>query len=278
MFKLKFYIAVVGMYLLVLSSCTTVPNGGIPSYIQIDSIQLTTSADSQGSNSIMAPICWIEAGGKNVGGWQMPAKIPLLQTGQTTLRIFPGVYNNAIAEYAPYPFFNFYEVTTNLIQKEVVIIKPMVTYKPNIKFCFVESFEKSVVFDEFVKTENLVNDDRGKYYGTLSLQAAAEKKCTSTKSITVKAGVQSYLEFDYCSDDPGSVFFVNSYYPGQSNDVDVLIQMTASSRNWKRVYIPIAEDIGKRGTVPFNLMFTLIKKDEQSTASVNIDNIKIISY
>lgn len=273
----KFYIVVFGICLL-LSACTTVPNGGIPSYIQIDSIQLATSADSQGSSSIMTPICWIEAGGQNLGGWQLPAKIPFLQTGQTTIRIFPGVYNNAIAEYAPYPFFNFYEVTTNLIQKEVVLIKPMVTYKPNIKFCFEESFEKSIVFDEFVKTEHATNDIKGKYYGKLSLQAAAEKKCISTKTITVRAGVQSYLEFDYCSDEPGSVFFVNSYYPGQTDDIDVLIQLTASSKNWKRAYIPIAEDIGRRGTVPFNLMFTLIKKDEQSTASINIDNIKIISY
>ena len=141
-----------------------------------------------------------------------------------------------------------------------------------------ESFEKSNVFDEFAKTEHPFDSIRGQYHGKLSLLNAEEKKCLSTKTITVKAGVQAYLEFDYCSDDPGSVFFVSSYYAGQSNDVDVWIQMTASSANWKRVYIPIADDIGKRGTIPFNLMFTLIKKDGQATASVNIDNIKIIHF
>lgn len=264
-------------YINTFCSCKQIPNDGIPSYISIDSIGLTTTADSQGAPSIYSQICWIEAGPENIGGWQIPAKIPILQKGKTTVRVFSGVYLNAISEYNKYPFFDFYETEIDLVQKESVTIFPKVKYKSTTKFSFIENFELTSVFDDFVKVPNPDNDYKGKFYGMLQLKSTSEKKSISNKLITVPVGKQAYLEFDYKTEDPGSVFFVSFYYATQSDNTDVIIQLSSTAK-WKRAYLPISEDIGSRGGLPFNLMFTLIKKDEQSQSSILIDNIKIVNF
>lgn len=260
-----------------LTQCAKIPNEGIPSYIQIDTIGITMDADSQGAAAIYAPIFWVEAGPENLGGWQIPAKIPILQSGVTKVRIFAGIYKNAISEYYKYPFFDFYEAEVDLKNTEITTLFPKVKYKPAVKFSFMEDFENSPTFNDLLKTPNTDNDYKGKFFGQMTLTSSSEKKTVSTKLISVPMGKEAFLEFDYKTDNPGSVFFVSAFYANQSDDTDVWLQLSSTNK-WRRAYIPIAEDIGARGGLPFNLMYTLIKKDDQSQSSISIDNIKIVHF
>ena len=69
----------------------------IPSYIKINEYSLYTTA-RQGSNSENISDIWLYADDQLIGTFELPATIPILLEGETTLKIFSGKKDKGISE------------------------------------------------------------------------------------------------------------------------------------------------------------------------------------
>ncbi|UPT65780.1 MAG: hypothetical protein M0D57_14835 [Sphingobacteriales bacterium JAD_PAG50586_3] len=117
-----------------------VPNGGIPAYIQIDTIKVTTNAN-QGSASHKVTDAWIFVDSEPLGAFQLPCKIPVLKEGNHTILVRGGIKMNGIsATRVPYPFYQFYQTDVNLVKEQVTVIQPTVTYFTDLLFPYKEDF------------------------------------------------------------------------------------------------------------------------------------------
>ena len=116
------------LIVLVLSSCQKEDTAGIPTYIKIDNIAL-----DQGNTTSNITDAWIYINGQLQGVYELPAKFPVLEQGNTDIKVYAGIKNNGIStERATYPFYNPYTINTELSINSTREIKPEISIKENI--------------------------------------------------------------------------------------------------------------------------------------------------
>lgn len=265
-------------FVFILTTCSKVQNDGYPAYIYIDHIDLQTDYIKHGNNQFDGRAVWIEAGSEDLGAWELPARIPILQEGKVTIRIFPGIAKKAISDFGKYNFVNFYSQDVDLKKTVTDTIRPLVTYKDSVKVPYHEDFEKNPTFDNMNIVDNTSgNALRGLKMGKLLLNtgsASTEVKVYSKNEIPVPYGKEAYLEFDYSSLNDTSILYANLFFP-TSND-NVVLGVIKCSSTWKRAYFPIDQTVGAKFGEAFKVMFVLIRKDGQLESSVLIDNVRVI--
>ncbi len=111
--KLFFLVSVI-----FLSSCVKkMDENYIPSYINIDEINVLTSG-SQGSTSSYITDAWVYLDGDDRGAYPLPARIPLLAEGEHLVKIAPGIkLNGVVGTRVPYPLMEPIEIDLNLIKE-----------------------------------------------------------------------------------------------------------------------------------------------------------------
>ena len=80
------------LILLVLSSCQKEDTGGIPTYLKIDNITL-----DEGNTTSNITDAWVYVNGQLQGVYELPAKFPVLEQGNTDIKVYAGIKNNGIA-------------------------------------------------------------------------------------------------------------------------------------------------------------------------------------
>ncbi|HHS95849.1 MAG TPA: hypothetical protein ENJ45_04600, partial [Phaeodactylibacter sp.] len=87
-------------------SCNLInPDEKEPAYLHIASYTLSASS-TQGGNTHKVTDAWVYVNGNSLGAYQMPVTLPVLETGEVVLEIFPGIKTNGIAELPEiYPFY-----------------------------------------------------------------------------------------------------------------------------------------------------------------------------
>ncbi|MFA8450122.1 MAG: hypothetical protein ACEPOW_05470 [Bacteroidales bacterium] len=87
---LSFFIA-----FLTLNSCRKFDNGQeVPAYIKLDKIDLVTDYNVQGAASSKIVDAWVHVDNEFIGVFELPAKIPVLKSGNHSIRIRPGILLN----------------------------------------------------------------------------------------------------------------------------------------------------------------------------------------
>ena len=108
------------LILLVLSSCQKEDTGGIPTYLKIDNITL-----DEGNTTSNITDAWVYINGQLQGVYELPAKFPVLEEGNTDIKVYAGIKNNGIAaRQNVYPFYNSYTINTELSINSTIEIKP----------------------------------------------------------------------------------------------------------------------------------------------------------
>ncbi|HEY0262319.1 MAG TPA: hypothetical protein VGB95_04790, partial [Chitinophagales bacterium] len=99
------YAVFLPFFAVLLDGCS-MPNNGIPVYIQIDSMSVQTNQSTQGSASSKITDAWLYVNGEQIGVFELPAKIPVLKSGDLRVSISAGIKDNGIANTrAAYPFY-----------------------------------------------------------------------------------------------------------------------------------------------------------------------------
>ena len=113
------------------------PKMEIPSYIWIDSIDFHVADEAtQGTASHKITDVWVTANGKGLGLYQIPTRIPILESGPTRLTIDAGIMLGGVSiTRSPYPFYTSYSLPSiNLKKGQIDTLIPSFTYTNLTRF------------------------------------------------------------------------------------------------------------------------------------------------
>ncbi len=277
-----------GLIAIILSNCELInPVEQIPAYIEIESIDLQTNSNTQGSNSAKITEATVFAGPDLIGVFPLPARVPILASGSTEINIDAGIRDNGIsASPVIYPYYDRYTTTVDLVEGEIVSIQPTVTYLDNLSFLLLEDFEDG----------HFINDDRDANTNTqivLSEVDAFEGQSgvihldtdnpivevatsISFEDIPTTGAVAIYLELNYKTNIPFGIGVIGLdisgleevYYSHGLNTID----------SWNKVYINLTEVISNSRLESYQIGFAAQLPDGTSTGTIQLDNVKLLHF
>ena len=126
--------------------CRCSPEVEIPSYIWIDSVDFqVTNAALHGTASHKITDVRVFANGKSLGRYQIPARIPILESGATRLSIHAGIMLGGVPQMrATYSFYTPYILDVDLKKGKIDTLIPYFTYTDDTKIWEgIEDFESA---------------------------------------------------------------------------------------------------------------------------------------
>lgn len=286
--SLRYIIIISALFLVSCKEDTT------PAWLEIPAFTLTTDEATEGSNSQLISDAWVYMDGTALGVFEMPARIPVLAEGEHDFVVYAGVKLNGISNTrAPYPFYTRYEITITLVKGETYTITPSITYKSNLNFELIEDFEDTGI--EFSK--DLISDTSIQFIDEVDFPEIVKygQRCGGiflTESDSLFKGVSSsflnlpknedvFLEVDFLSSNSivMGVIAQNSIDYNEHTPLTQMNPQDPSSWVWKKIYIPLEEDISyETWATSYELYFLSILDPENTSGSIYLDNIKVICY
>jgi len=267
----------------------------IPAYIRITGVDLKTPSDnSQGSSSSNITDAWVYINDNLQGVYPMPTRFPVLLTGSAKISIRSGIVQNGIdATRIDYPFYNAWDTTIELKEKEILSLKPHILgYKTGTVFHLNEDFEGLGL--NFEKTSSSINDiyktsssgvifegnNAGKFEiisGTIDVTIATSKLYDLPKQ-----GASVFLELNYNINQAMEVG-VMAQLGGQIKQNSVIgLRSTINDEGksaWKKVYVDLTQAVSNEPYATGYKIYFYAKQDEGvSNPLFFIDNVKLISF
>lgn len=275
---------------LLFNSCKTEDDEGIPSYIHIGQIDLTTTA-SQGTASHKIADAWIYIEDKLIGVFELPATFPVLKSGNYDIKIYCGIKVNGIAATrSPYPFYKPIITTVSLERGNIDTLFNLSTiYEPTTTFLWMENFDAgSLTIDTTsasqTKLHRISNPDLVfKYKNELNEYSVMASltgdsllfECASITNFTLpKGGTPVFLEMNYRNNYP----LTTGMYVTTSNEVfQQAVLVLNPSEQWNKIYINLTPTISYfHNADNFKIFIGMLKSNASDTAAVYLDNIKLI--
>jgi hypothetical protein len=289
------------LYIFVLSgltafvSCQKTSELDIPSYISIDSIGLTVAGD-QGTASNKIVDAWVYTDNDLEGAFELPAKFPVLKSGESELTIMPGIKLNGMSETrVAYPFFNPITVPVTLThEQETQVNTKFTTYKSNTVFAWLENFEdpnytldttelSDVAFTR-IGDPALLSQYPGEgnsYAAKVILQNESDIfECISHNDFSFPAHSSDlessvFLELNYKTN---CAFTVGLYIYG-SQTVQKPIVVINPSKAWNKIYLNFTPTVLSNTTSTKYKVFIRAQKEvDGPDAEILIDNIKLLHF
>ena len=267
-----------------LASCEIInPDEPVPIYVQVDSIPFRITASNQGTSSVSIVDVWAFLDGKLVGGFELPARFPVLANeGSHKLTLQAGILVNGIrSTRAPYDFYLGYDTTFMCVPGQSYTLQPRTEYLPSTTFTINEDFEQSGLYFERDPLSDtilhVINDANAfeDHSGAIFLDATRPYfKYQSTPPFGWAAGSAMYAEINYKNDNEFTVGLIS-----RVNGVDLSepIVTIRPSDTWKKIYVSLN---GALSNQPFasgyRLFITAIKAPGTGVASIYLDNIKVV--
>jgi len=270
------------------SSCNLInPKESIPTYIQIDSVQLLpTLSATHGSISHKITDVWVYYNRQLLGPFELPCKVPVLATGTGQLQVVAGIWDNGLSgTRVKYPFysvdtFTFSPSPTNIIKHTPTFIY-RTTDTPLVKY-FVEDFEQGNVFVKrsgdttLIKTNQTNEVMEGDWSGLIDLHDSIKSaEVITSLEYFLSPNKECYMELNYKSEIP---FIVRTevYHLGSYISSDI-IGLNAKDK-WTKVYINLT---GFAAAFQYGKFKFILKSSLPNTVShgkIWIDNFKIIYF
>lgn len=274
---MKHFIIFFFVLLVVLNSCKKSPNGGIPSYIQIDSVLLNTTA-SQGSNQNGINTLWIESEGEEIGVFEFPNIIPALVEGNREIIINAGVYvNGDYFNREIYPAYKPYIATVDFKLKDTLKITPVFEYYDDIGFIINENFESGNIFSTANRTT--IGDTNNIDGSCLHLNlnnSDSTVKLLSGSSYQLPSSGRTYLELQtkYTNDFAIGVQAINN----GSVSSETYIQIFIEKSDWTYLYQDITNLLVSLNAEAYVFFIQSSKYSNVNSSDIYIDNFKVITF
>jgi len=270
------------------SACNMInPAEKIPTYIQIDSIQVIPTVPSvHGSTSHKITDVWVYYNLELLGAFELPAKVPVLADGKGQLQILAGIWDNGLSgTRAKYPFYNIDTFSFQANPTGVISHIPKFTYRttdtPAIKY-FVENFEQGNIFvghfgdTTLTKTNNPSDVFEGDWSARMDLSSTdpTGESITSTEYF-LTPNRECYMELNYKSDVPFDIR-TQVYHVGTNITSDI---MSFKARDtWTKVYINLTGFAASFQYGKFRFIVKSVLPSGMTQGKILIDNFKIIYY
>lgn len=274
-----------------LAGCTKSLTDEVPSYIAVDSISLSVSP-IQGTASHKIVDTWVYAGSDLVGGFELPAKFPVLKDGNTELTLLAGIKMNGINETrVPYPFYETIKKTVNLQTEKVTDLGHIrFSYKASTQFAWQESFEQySFSLDSTSRSEvNLYRVavpelskvfpyEINQYAGRVLINDKTSVfECQSHNWLKLPTdGRAAFLELNYKSNNTFTVGLVIKDAVSTQHSILVV----NPSQSWNKIYINLTPALTSNTSASnFKVYFAAMKDDDVDKAEIYFDNIKLVHF
>ncbi len=266
-----------------------------PSWLKIEPFTLTTDASSQGANSHAITNVWLYMDSKSLGVFELPCVLPILDEGNHTFELIPGVKNNGIsAKRIQYPFYKIFTIDGKLTLNDTLTISPTTEYKVGTEFSYIEDFEGAgfslikgpssdtdIVFVTAAEYPEIVK--YGSKCGGINLTTLDSTFTTSTQSsLNLPKNEQVFLEIDYRNDNSISMGVIAQYPDLSTSEHTPLVIMnpqTTGEEVWKKIYIDLSEDVSfEVGASSYEIYFISYLDPDKTLGTIYIDNIKVVHF
>ena len=276
-----------------------IKNNPDPSWLEVKEWLVEANPNSQfptGELTHNITEAWVYVNNEVIGVFEVPFKIPVLQSGNVEIKIYPAIKNNGIsATKKIYPFMEEYVVNTTLVQNEVLTLQPNTRYKDNIKF-FIEDFEDASpkLIDDpnsaanffYGNNPEIMQSFNGNFFGEVHLNNTTDTTWfayTDFESIggaDLPRGTEVYLEIDYCNTNNLTTGLIAISPSGVKNNANIQLNAQEPSKvKWKKIYIDLRELISNSNQQAYFEHTFQCEIDEGDASGVIIlDNIKVVHF
>lgn len=264
------------------------PDEDIPSYIRIERIDVSNvNTVTQGTASQQITEGWVYVDNELIGGFELPAVVPVLAGGDHDVKVVAGIVQNGIfSTRAIYPYFKAYDTLVNLERGKIITLTPDVEYFATVQFPWVEGFEGTgtTVIDlpsapflgVFEKDTTPGNAYEGIACGHAHLTNDTfdcQVKSSATFSLPTTSGQKIYMELHYKADNPFVIGII-------TNLTEFRPWLTVNpSATWNKIYVDITSTV-YTSPIPssYQVYFAMNKATSISQADIYIDNIKLLHF
>jgi hypothetical protein len=226
------------------------------------------------------------------GAYELPARFPVLKTGNQKILITPGIEVNGIAATrAPYPFYKGYDSTQYIPENATLTINPTAEYFQAAQCAFCESFDGSgfalaptgssdtIMYQLPVGDANIFEPQTGASSGVVYLDSAnTQFEFASTSFYELPgSGAAVFLEMNYkCNQEMQIGLFVDVPGTGLSQ---VPIFNINPSNTWNKIYVQLGYAVSTYSYAnKFKLYIKGVKSNNVNTATFYFDNIKVVHF
>lgn len=272
------------LLLLISPGCRKVPNGGVPIYVQLDSPSVADDGIA-GSTTFRIPDAYVTNGNTDLGGYEMPVKVPVLAQGDQLMLVSAGIYDNGIiSARAEYPFYRPDTFTIqNAIPGHVYVHHPVFHYFGNVQHGILQDFNSSTGFDAQM---SISNEDADSITGRPWHSGQIVMGVNDTQKIAVQAnadliqtnGRQAYIEMNFKKSNTSEYmpFDVGIEAISSTGSLSYYTLITIfPDTKWKKTYLNFSTFIGNNQGSTFKIYFVGYK-NPGTTGTIYIDNLKLL--
>jgi hypothetical protein len=264
---------------------------GIPSFIEVTTLDLQTDYSIQGTDSQKITDVWVFVDDQSIGAFEIsehPAVIPILKEGTGTLRLEAGIKINGIsATRIPNPFYKPIIIENfNFLPDSIIQVSGTTTYWETVTFVWMEDFEGvSISVDTTSKSKaDMVLTPSGTdltFEGSHSGRIILDEDHDLYEGASFEAfelptdGTPVVLEMNYKTN---SMFTVGIFAQTASQIIqDPLIYLNPKDE-WNKIYINLTNKLWQTSddVIDFKIFFGAILQSDATEAEILIDNIKLI--
>ena len=262
----------------------------IPSYIYIPSFTVEAQPDFGTSTSKITE-AWVYANNDLLGVFPIPATVPILATGETDIRIFPGIHEAGIlARPTIYPFYEPI-IMNHVLTAGKIDTLPLVTQylsSDKIELALNITFDIGNVLTDDLDEDSatfvtIVPEGAEGAGGLLLVTDTSSNLSVGNNSLfSLPAnGSQVYIEMEYHNDTKFSVWMRGHQSTGQG-DIRPISTIN-EQEDWNKIYIPLTSFLQTNKWFDYQFVLNLKLTDDEiangkTEAKVYIDNIKLLRY
>jgi hypothetical protein len=258
------------------------PNDGVPIYMAMDSVKVNVGT-GQGVGSHNITDVWIEANADNVGAFELPCNVPVLQENDVRFVVNAGIKESGQSGVrVNYPFYTEDTFSIVGVRGERYKHKPAFRYVNSTQFSFVDDFDFG---NGFGPTTNLAlvgspevdpvwGGSRCMKFSVDAVDSAKEVACTTKYDLP--EGQEIWLELDYKAEVPFYVGFYGTF--NGSSVTRVPVAFIAQKDTWNKVYVKLSLAVGALRADTYNIYFEALRPYGSTGGSVYIDNVKLVHF
>ncbi len=271
------------------SSCELInPAEEIPSYLYVTPFSFTTDLVKEGSASANITEAWLTVNGDFLGTYSLPALIPVLASGNASVRLEAGIHDNGIRSTPNvYPYYEAFTLDVDLIPNETDTINPSTSYREEVEFSFIEDFENgNNLFTRQLEGQNgltLTNDVifEGAQSGMIKL--TTDDPLVEIATIEAFPGLADtsplvYLEVNYKSE-VAVAWGVIGFTTLSGEELKIIEPGFRARDNWNKIYFDLSLLVLEGNTVAHQIVLQAdLSGTNQSEAIIYLDNIKLVHF
>ena len=291
--KFKFvFLKIIIIYIVCTNiKCTQDLTATIPSYITIETFDYDGNTHHSTPypnthNSTNITDVWITMNGQALGAFEIPCKIPILDSGSHSFIMYPGIKVNGIAgNRIKYPFYRTFTTDTIIVKDETITISPTTSYinqvvlDLNPEGQFELAGNGTILEASSISDTNAIIQDQVVFQGNKSAAIYLDSinsyfDIRNIEPLDLK--LNTFLEVNFKSNirfNVGLIIINNS----EMEEKKELIQLYATE-NWKKIYLDLTPLISMGNMFSqFKIYFEGYYDETHIHNAVYLDNIKLIS-